>query len=301
MPNSAASSLVLSPYSEPTVVSAARDALQRVGGRASCAFVFCSADYREQLSDFLELVQLHAHAPIVAGCSCSGLIGTATEAEGATGFSLLLLHLPDTQIHAFQFSAADAQGFSEREISSKASGVRSAGAEAWVLLANPLVTPVEAWLDEWNAAFPSVPCLGGLASGGSRGDDVFLWADREIVEGAVAIGLVAACGRDARQPGLQARGAALANYRVEQNFVLSLGSLSHRGSPGNLQHLSVADKTLARGNLFVGLAMSNTLKSSKQGLSCGIFLALIQPTAYRPWRSPRVGQTHNPTPRRPLR
>ena len=267
MPNSAASSLVLSPYSEPTVVSTARDALKRVGGRASCAFVFCSADYREQLSDFLELVQLHAHAPIVAGCSGSGLIGTATEAEGATGFSLLLLHLPDTRIHAFQFSAAEAQGFSEREVSSKASGVLSAGAEAWVLLANPLVTPVEAWLDEWNAAFPSVPCVGGLASGGSRGDDVFLCADREIVEGAVAIGLSGGVrvGTLVSQ-GCRPVGQPWPITGAEHNFVLSLGSRpAYEVLQETYSTLSVADKTRARGNLFVGLAMSEYIEEFKTG------------------------------------
>jgi len=28
--------------------------------------------------------------------------------------------------------------------------------------------PVDPWLDQWNAAFPGVPCLGGLGSGGPR-------------------------------------------------------------------------------------------------------------------------------------
>ena len=96
MPNAAASRLVLSSYSESLTAETAREALREIGGHVSCGFVFCSADYRETLPDFLETLQLHAHIPILAGCSGAGLIGPGAEAEVAQGFSLLLLHLPET-------------------------------------------------------------------------------------------------------------------------------------------------------------------------------------------------------------
>src|SRR5213593_2795306 len=109
MRNSAASRLVSGQFSEEAVTGAAREALLEVGGHASCAFVFASADYRENLPDFLELIQVHGHAPVVAGCSGAGLIGTNKEAERASGFSLLLLHLPDTTLTPFTFTEHDVE------------------------------------------------------------------------------------------------------------------------------------------------------------------------------------------------
>ena len=76
MPNSAASRLVLSAYSESVVAEAARSVLHEVGGRVSCAFVFCSADYRAQLGEFLEVLQVHGHIPLIVGSSGGGLVGT---------------------------------------------------------------------------------------------------------------------------------------------------------------------------------------------------------------------------------
>src|SRR4051812_33618421 len=73
MPNAAASRIVLEPYSEERVTETARALLAEVGGKVSCAFVFASADYRESLPDFLELLQVHGHVPVIAGCSGAGL------------------------------------------------------------------------------------------------------------------------------------------------------------------------------------------------------------------------------------
>src|SRR5438105_1161816 len=105
--NSAASRLVLSPFSEEIVTSAAHETLREIGGEVSCAFVFASADYQPHLEDFLELIQLHGHVPLLVGCSASGVIGTRVEAEQQSGFSLLFLHLPQTKLTAFEFGEDD--------------------------------------------------------------------------------------------------------------------------------------------------------------------------------------------------
>src|SRR5688572_2554273 len=105
MSNRATSRLVIGPYSEPKVIEAAHDALLEIGGKVSCGFVFVSADYERHLPDFLELIQLHAHVPILAGCSGAGLIAAGHEEELASGFSLVLLYLPETEIHTVRLPA----------------------------------------------------------------------------------------------------------------------------------------------------------------------------------------------------
>src|SRR5437588_581120 len=76
MVNSAASRLVLAPFSEQLITDASHETLREAGGNVSCAFVFASADYQPHLEDFLELVQLHGHVPLIVGCSSSGVLAS---------------------------------------------------------------------------------------------------------------------------------------------------------------------------------------------------------------------------------
>ena len=163
MPNSAASRLVLSAYSESVVADAARSILEEVGGRVSCAFVFCSSDYRAQLGDFLEVLQVNGHIPLIVGSSGGGLVGTAVETESARGFSVLALNLPDTQLVPLSFSGANAPAWDDADAWRKAAG--GDDADAWLLLADPSAVPAEQLLATWESAFPGAPCFGGLASG----------------------------------------------------------------------------------------------------------------------------------------
>ena len=122
MPNAASSQLVLAKFSEQLVTETAQSALREVGGRASCAFVFCSPDYQAHLDDFLEILQVHGHLPLLVGCSGAGLIGTGAEAEDASGFSLLMLWLPHTKISPLSFPEAAAPAWDDAAAWQRAAG-----------------------------------------------------------------------------------------------------------------------------------------------------------------------------------
>ena len=186
MPNKAASRLVLAKFSESLVTETARSALQEVGGRVSCAFAFCSADYRPHLADFLEILQVHGHIPMLVGCSGGGIISTGAEAESISGFSLLMLHLPQTHLQPFSFSAATAPDWEDRGAWRRAAG--NEDADAWFLLAHPMTVPLEQWLATWSEAFPGAPCIGGIASGADSGEEIFVFRDREPLDGGIALG-----------------------------------------------------------------------------------------------------------------
>ena len=160
MPNRAASCLVLSEFSEQVVTSAAREAREELGTEASCALVFFSADYGENLEEFLELIRVYGRVSLVLGCSGGGIIGTGSEAEGASGFSLLLLSLPKTKLRLVELtqSQVDASAVSNRWAAQ--TGVPAGDVDAWIVLANPLRFAAEPWLAQWNQAYPGVPVLG---------------------------------------------------------------------------------------------------------------------------------------------
>jgi small ligand-binding sensory domain FIST len=296
MPNAASSRLILAKYSEPLVIETARSALDEIGGKVSCGFVFCSADYREHLSDFLELLQLHAHVPILLGCSGSGLIGTDAEAEMAQGFSLLLLHLPETELIPFSFEEETAPEWDDGPGWREITGATAKTADAWILLADPASVPIEPWLAAWSEAFPGVPCVGGLGSGGREGSDIFVFRDRKLLEGGgVALGFRGGVKLHTLvSQGCRPIGEALPVTGVEHNVIQSLGSRpAYKILDEAYQGLSDREKEHARGNLFAGLAMREDLDEFHRGdfLIRNILGADETSGAVAVGAFPRVGQT----------
>jgi small ligand-binding sensory domain FIST len=293
MANTAASRMVVGKYSEDLVASAARETLLAAGGRVSCAFVFASSDYRAHLADFVELIQVHGHAPVIAGCSGSGLIGTGAEAERAQGFSLLFLNLPETELFPFHFAATEAQEASTPADWRKLAGTDSV--DAWIVLADPTSIAIEPWIDEWNESFPGIPCIGGLGSGGPRGDDIFILHGDELIEGGVAIGFRGGLRvRAIVSQGCRPIGEPLTITGTDQNIVTSLASRpAYVALTEAFEALPETAKPKARGNLFAGLAMSEYVDEFKTGdfLVRNILGADAENGAVALGAWPRVGQT----------
>lgn len=296
MPNSAASRLVLGAFSEEGVTRAAREALQEIGGRASCAIVFTTADYREHLPDFLELIQVHGHAPLVVGCSGTGLIGTNTEDERSAGFSLLLLHLPDTKLTPFAFTERDVEESSGPAFWQMESGVEADDVDAWIVLGDPMRLDLDRWLHEWNVAYAGVPALGGLASGGTRGDETFVFSGGKVLEGGgTALGLRGGVRlHPLVSQGCTPVGEPHPVTGAEGNVITTLGM---RPAYEVLQETFAAlpDKVRerAQGNLFAGLATSEYIDDFKRGdfLIRNILGADPSSGAVAIGAVPRVGQT----------
>lgn len=298
MPNSAASRLTLKPYSEAAVVQAARSALYEVGGKVSVGFVFASADYHENLPDFLELLQLHGHIPLLVGCSGSGAIGTDREAEGSTGFSLLLLNLPETTIHTCELTAAEAESATSAQDWHRLSKVKPSEVDAWIAFCDPFGFPVEPWLDGWQAAYPGVPVIGGLSSGpGGENDGVFVIRDRTTLEpgSAMLVGIKGGVTvRTLLSQGCRPIGEPLTVTGTNGNLVLGLGGKpAYTALAEAFESLDDREKARAQGNLFAGLASSEYIQEFKQGdfLIRAILGADASSGAVALGAYPRVGQT----------
>jgi small ligand-binding sensory domain FIST len=294
MPNAAVSRLVLSSYTEPLTAETAREALREIGGKVSCGFVFCSADYRDDLPDFLENLQLNAHIPTLVGCSGAGIIGSGAEAEMARGFSLLLLHLPDTELRTFHFSDTDLPAWDDAAAWKAAAGPTPM--DAWMLLSDPSSIAIEPWLRAWDEATGRAPCFGGLGSGGNDGGDIFVFHNREALEGGgVALGFRGGVKiRTLVSQGCRPIGEPLPVTSAEQNVVRTLGSRpAYQVLDEAFQTLSDRDKEKARGNLFAGLAMREDCEEFHRGdfLIRNILAADESSGAVALGAFPRVGQT----------
>lgn len=294
MPNKAASRLVLAKYSESLVKETAQSALHETGGRISCAFAFCSADYRPHIGDFLEILQVHGHIPVLVGCSGSGLIGTGAEAESTSGFTLLTLHLPRTQLLPFSFSGSTAPDWEDPDAWRRS--VKGDGMDAWFALVDPVNVPVEQWLSSWSKAFPGVPCIGGLGSGGSGSDDIFIFRDHELLDGGgVALGFRGGVKiHTVVSQGCRPIGEALPVTGAEENIIQTLGSRpACQVLDEAFQSLSATEKARARGNLFAGLATTEYRDEFHRGdfLIRNILGADQSTGAVAVAALPRIGQT----------
>lgn len=265
MPNAAASRLILEPFSEEAVVRAAKECLKELGCNPSLVLAFATADYRPHLGDFLELLQLHAHAALIVGGSATSLVGTGVEAEKVSGFSLQLLSLPDTRLSALTFNGDHAEYRTEAEW--RATAGRAADSEAWLFFGNPIKFDVEPWLKTWSKAFPGVPTLGGLMSGGRRGDDIFVFHNQKEVAAGVLVGLKGGVKlHTVVSQGCRPIGEPHAITSAEDNIVKTIGALPAGARLSeSFDSLSPEDKARAAGNIFAGLAVNEYVDDFKTG------------------------------------
>lgn len=265
MPNAAASALILEPYSEKVVIRAAKQCLAELGKNPSLALVFASSDYQPHLADFSELIQLHAHAPLIIGGSGSGLIGTGQEAESASGFSLLLLSLPHTKLTTLTFDEQMADDYTSEDWRQLAG--KGADSEAWIVLANPLKVAAEPWLKQWSKAFPKIPSLGGLMSGGERGDEIFLFLNQKTVDAGIALGLKDGVKlHTVISQGCRPIGEPHAITGMESHVIRSIGSRSaFEILNESIESLTPEEKACAAGNIFAGLALNEYVDDFKTG------------------------------------
>jgi small ligand-binding sensory domain FIST len=290
--NRAASRLVLHKFDEGKVRETAETLRAELGAAPTLALAFVSADYTPDLTDFQEVVAVHGHAPLVVGCTGSGLVGTAREAEMASGFSLLFLHLPEARVRAVPLTQDQVESSSEAAFWREAAGPQPT---AWLTLASPFTFDADTWLREWNAAFPGVPVLGGLASG-PKGDENVAVFGPEIGQtcDAVALALDGLKIRSVVSQGCRPIGEALPITRVDEHLLLELGSRpAYQILEQAFDTLADADKQRARGNIFAGLAVDEYKEKFGRGdfLVRNILGADPATGAVVVGAQPRAGQT----------
>jgi len=250
----AASRLVLHPFDESHVRAAAEEMRAELGGAPTLALAFLSASYTSHLAEFQEIIAVHGHVPFLAGCTGSGLIGNAREAEMTEGFSLLFLHFPEAKVRAVPLSQAQVETSSGNAFWHEAAG---GPAQAWLSLANPFRFDADTWLREWNGAFPGAPVLGGLASG-PRGEEEVAVFGPSIgdTSDALAIALDGVRLETVVSQGCRPIGEPLPVTRADEHLLIELGSRpAYQVLEQAFNTLAEADKQRARGNIFAGLAV----------------------------------------------
>jgi small ligand-binding sensory domain FIST len=240
------------PFRSGAVRDAALHIREALGRPARVAVAFVSSDYLPHLSEFVETLRVDGHISDVAGCTSGGRIVDRHAVEKGSGCAVLALcadvgepvtlNAPDAACHF--------------------PGPRP---HAGILLANPFRFGTDDWLREWNVQHPGAAVVGGLASGGEEADvAVFL---NDHMADAVCLPLA---GRTTILPlvsqGCRPIGEPLTVTRAEHNIVYALGGQpAYQALETAFQALSDSEKSVAKGNLFAGLAGTEYLEEFKPG------------------------------------
>jgi small ligand-binding sensory domain FIST len=259
----AASRLVLHPFDEQRVRDTAAELRAEVG-RPSLALAFVTPDYLAHLADFQELVTIHGHVTQVVGCTGSGLIGTACEAEMASGFSLLFLTLDGPPPRVVSLTQSDLEASRGDAFWQ---GKAGDAVKSWLALANPFAFDTDTWLKEWTAALAGSTCFGALASGtGSPEEAAVFGPGPGEKPDAVIIGFPDTPVEAMVSQGCRPIGEALLVTNADEHLLLELGSRpAYEVLEQAFATLPDAEKQRARGNLFAGLAVDEYKHRLRRG------------------------------------
>jgi small ligand-binding sensory domain FIST len=290
----AAARVFVGKYSEKAVIEVADSLRHEIGTNASLGLLFLTQEWRPHLEDTLELIRLHGHVPQLVGCSGWGVIGSRREIEHAPGFSLILFSLPSESFSVVPISETQIEESSGTDYWRTVTGLSAKEVTSWIVLANPYFAGAETWLEEWSAAYPKIPILGGLAS--STNSEIFLLKDGEV-SAAPVLAIAMKHGllvRSLVSQGCRPIGDPSPITKAEQNLILEIGNLpAYQALEAAFLSIPAEQRVSVRNNLFLGLAVSEYIEEFKQGdfLIRNILGADPQIGALAVGAHPRVGQT----------
>jgi small ligand-binding sensory domain FIST len=255
-----ASAISENPQSERALL----DTAQRVRGELgqiepNLVAAFISPHHAEAYQGFSKALVSVFPKALVMGCSAEGVIGAGHEVEQRAALSLTAAVLPGVELSPFHLSASQLpETVSPAEPWTHLIGVRPTANLHFLLLADPFSIDAGALVLGLDAAYPSSPKVGGLASGGrSQGGSALFLGGSVYREGAVG---VAMSGNISMQTivaqGCRPIGQPMMITACEKNVLLQLDGRSPIQVLRELhQSLPERDQKLFEGSLFLGIEM----------------------------------------------
>jgi small ligand-binding sensory domain FIST len=241
----------------------------QLGGQpVSLGLVFMSPKFFPRAQAVLEILRVHAHIPLLAGCSSTSLVAGSREIEDATGIVLALYSLPGAKLKGFRFTQEQVEEADSPAYWSLEAGVDPKRTNGWLAFIDPFHLDAESWIRSWNASYAPVPVFGGLASGIFSEQTTQVYLNGDVFEdGGVAISV----GGDVTLSGVISQGCTPIGEtwtltQVEQNLIHKIANRpAYAVLAETVQQLSPADQQKARGNLFIGLVVNEYLAEFHRG------------------------------------
>ena len=264
--------------------------------RVDLGLVFLTPAFFPHAAQVLELLRVHAQAPLLAGCSSQSLIAGDREFEGEPGLVLGLYSLPGAKLDALHFTPEQVEEASGPDYWHRETGLTPERTNGWLAFADPFRLDCEAWLRGWNEAYAPLPILGGLASGAPAEQRTQVYLNGEVFdEGGVAISVGGNVSlASVISQGCTPIGETWTITRAERNLIHEIGNRpAYQVLSDTFNHLSLQDQQRSRGNLFIGLVVNEYLETFNRGdfLIRNLLGADPQTGTIAVGALPRVGQT----------
>lgn len=262
----------------------------------SLGLVFLSPRFFSHASEILEIIQVHARVPLLAGCSGAGLIAAEREIEENAGVALALYSLPGAQLKGIHFTQSIVEDTSSPEGWHEQTGISTDQTNGWLAFIDPFHLDSEHWLESWNFAYPSQPILGGLASGIFTEHRAQVYLNGEVFEeGGVAISVAGKVAlKSVISQGCTPIGDTWTLTGVDRNVIQRIGNrAAYEVLSETFRSLSSTDQLKSHGNLFVGLVINEYLEEFHRGdfLVRNLLAADPDSGAIAVGAFPRMGQT----------
>jgi small ligand-binding sensory domain FIST len=228
---------------------------QLEGNAPDLLLVFASPDHAAGCERLVDLVGQRFPRALLAGCTGSGVIGGAHEAESGSALSLTAAVLPGVALSGFGVDPG-----SPPHTGAPAWRARvPAGAQPkFLLLADPFTVDVVALVQALDRAYPGAPKVGGLASGAGRGAENRLLLGTEVHRrGAVGVALSGDVEVDTLvAQGCRPIGKPMLVTRCQDNVLQELDWNPPLAVIAELyRSLDARDRELVQHSLFLGLEL----------------------------------------------
>ena len=254
---------------EEAIAAWARDLRERLlAPEVTLGLLFMTPHFFEEAGNVLELLRLHARIPTLAGCSSNGLIADGRELETRPGLALGLYYCPETTLDVCHFTEDQLGEAEGAGYWPAVTGVDPEQTNGWLAFIDPFHLDSEAWLWQWNQAYPSSPVFGGLASGDPASDRAQLYWNGDVYEeGGIGIsfrGRTALTGVISQ--GCTPIGETWTITKAEGNIIHEIGNQpAYQVLLETFNELTPQEKKKTRGNLFVGLVVNEYLDEHQRG------------------------------------
>ena len=236
-------------------VAQARDAV----GEVDVAFVFFTADHRDDADLIVERVWRDLDPQAVVGCCAEGVIGADAEIERRPGLALLAASVPGVRVRAFHVRGDDWHDVLEDDESLRERAGVGPETRATIAFGDPFTTPVNQLLGSFDRAAGGIPLVGGMASAARQpGGNVLVYNDATHVEGLVGLSLSGPLEVETVvSQGCRPIGRPFVVTRAHDNVIEQLG-----GKPAlemlrdTVTELPEAERQKLANGLFVGRAIN---------------------------------------------
>jgi small ligand-binding sensory domain FIST len=243
--------------------------LKQLDGRPCHAvFLFVSALYETDWKPILAQIRRELDNPLLLGCTAGGVLGTDQELEFTPAMSLAAAYLPRVELHPFRISPEDLEEDHGTGFWIEKAGVNPAQEPVGILIPEPYSCDCMPLVTGLNAAYPKMPLIGGLASGGTQAGENALFLNDEVIrEGAVGWLLIGDVKiQTIVSQGCRPLGRPFIVTKAQENALLELAGVPALEALQQLfQTLSPADKSLAQRALLLGVVMDERKEKFGRG------------------------------------